>query len=415
MLTAWRGLLGEAETELLLASEGKGAHGALLARTEDGTYEIVSLFVQEEWRGRGAASALLEAAQRAALLGGFGGVEVVYAVTAEEEEAVHRFFLSRGFLFPRVDSSLYSVFTPSLVRSHMAKLPAVSASSLSHIASLDRLPPQTARAFAARFGKEIPAGLEPSAAPGEVLQEYSGAYLGKDGVIAFVVFSRVDASIHLHAAYLRQPRHGAALAFLLRRAYDKLVERDWEFKTFTVTAINDAAEALAETLLAGAEIERRTVFRTQRLLMHPAPTAPDWGGVLVRTDALVSAMAQAGYDTAMCMEPGALPYLLWSPQNGMEISVFYQAGDEDYTSFSLTAQLLLQIEDKAKAAACVRQAAEDPGPAWLLPSDDAGVYALSSTSQEAAEFCAEQSIAGFLEPFFEQAKRITRLPGVRVM
>ena len=414
VLAAWRGLLEETETELFLASEAETAHGALLARTEDENYEIISLFVEEAWRGRGAASALLEAAQRAAQLGGFGAVEVVYAVTAEEEEAVHRFFLSRGFLFPRVDSSLYSVFTPSLVRSHMAKLPAASASALSHIAALDRLPPQTARAFAASFGRKIPAGLAPSAAPGEVLQEYSGAYLDKDGIIAFVVFSRVDASVHLHAAYLRQPQHGMALAFLLRRAYDKLVARDWEFKTFTVTVINDAAKALVETLLAGAEIERRTVFHTQKLLMRPSPTAPGWGGVLARTNALVDAMAQAGYGTAMCMEPGTLPYLLWRPQKGMEVSIFYQAEDEEYASFSLTAQLLLQIEDE-EAASCVRQAAEDPGPAWLLPSDDAGVYALSCTSQEESEFYAEQSIAGFLEPFFEQAKRITQLPGVRVV
>ncbi len=414
VLAAWRGLLEETETELLLASEAETAHGVLLARTEAGNYEIISLFVEEAWRGRGAASALLEAAQRAAQLGGFGAVEVVYAVTAEEEEAVHRFFLSRGFVFPRVDSSLYSVFTPSLVRSHMAKLPAASASALSHIAALDRLPPQTARAFAASFGRKIPAGLAPSAAPGEVLQEYSGAYLDKDGVIAFVVFSRIDTSIHLHAAYLRQPQHGMALAFLLRRAYDKLVARDWEFKTFTVTVINDAAKVLVETLLAGAEIERRTVFHTQKLLMRPSPTAPGWGGVLARTNALVDAMAQAGYGTAMCMEPGTLPYLLWRPQKGMEVSIFYQAEDEEYASFSLTAQLLLQIEDE-EAASCVRQAAEDPGPAWLLPSDDVGVYALSCTSQEESEFYAEQSIAGFLEPFFEQAKRITQLPGVRMV
>lgn len=97
-----------------------------------------------------------------------------------------------------------------------------------------------------------------------------------------------------------------------------------------------------------------------------------------------------------------------------QVSIFYQAEDEDYASFSLTAQLLLQIEDE-EAASCVRQAAEDSGPAWLLPSDDAGVYALSCTSQEESEFYAERSIAGFLEPFFEQAKRITQLPGVRMV
>lgn len=415
VLAAWRGLLEETETELFLASEEDAAHGALLARMEAGSYQLISLFVEPAWRCRGAASALLEAAQHAALLGGFDALEAVYAVTAEEEEAVHRFFLSRGFLFPRVGASLYSVFTPSLVRSRMAKLPAASASALSHIAALDSLPPQTARAFAASFGRKIPAGLAPSAAPGEVLQEYSGAYLGRDGVIAFVVFSKVEASVHLHAAYLRHPQHGMALAFLLRRAYDKLAERDWEFKTFTVTVINDAAEALAETLLAGAEAERRTVFHTHMPLVRPGVTAPGWGGVLARLNALVRAMAQAGYATVMCMEPGALPYLLWSPQKGMEVSISYQAEDEDYASFSLTAQQLLQIADEEKAASCARLAEEDPGPALLLPSDDAGVYALGGTSQEGAEFDAEQSIEGFLEPFFEQAKRIAQLPGVRAV
>lgn len=414
VLADWRELIEEPKTELLLASEEGKVHGGLLTRAEDGRYEIVSLFVEEKYRRQGAGSALLEAAEQSAMAGGWDTVEVVYAAGAEDEEQLHRFFLSRGFFFPSNGSSIYSVPTAFLGQSYLAKLPEVSKSAQSHIIALDNLSPLIARELAASFGQKIPAALALSQAPGNVLREYSAVYLDKDRVISFVFFSKVGTSLHLHSAYLNDPKHGMALAFLLRRAYDKLAADGSQFDTFTVTIINEAAEALAEKLLDGAKATQRTVFRTQKILPHAEPTAPGWGGVLARTNALVSAMAEAGFGTSLCLEPGVLPYLLCSPQDGMEISVFYRAGDDTYTSFSLAAQLLLRIDDQEEARKIEQAVWDDPGPALLLPSSRTGIYALAAASKEGVAFQAEQSIGEFLEPFFAQAKRITDLPEVCV-
>ena len=73
VLPEWREFVGRAETELLLAAEEDGAPcGVLLARTDSDRYEIVSLFTEEESRGRGCASALMEAPDRSAAVRGCG-------------------------------------------------------------------------------------------------------------------------------------------------------------------------------------------------------------------------------------------------------------------------------------------------------------------------------------------------------
>ena len=60
----------------------------------------------------------------------------------------------------------------------------------------------------------------------------------------------------------------------------------------------------------------------------------------------------------------------------------------------------------------MQAAREDPGPALLLASEREDIFALSASSQEGAEFLAEQSVEGFLIPFFTQAQRLAALPGI---
>lgn len=412
VLPQWQEIASEAETELLTVFEQGQARGALLARTGGEQYEIVSLFVNEENRRQGAGSALMEAAERSAAMGGCRTLNALYSAAPEEEEAIHRFFLSRGFLFPHGGTAVYSVPARQLEQAYLAKLPAASQETVSHIVPLSQLPAPAARNFSARFGQDIPAGLAPSDAPGDVLWDYSAAYIENSDVVSFVVFSKIGTALHLHAAYLGAPKHAVALAALLRRAYDMLAADFSRFASFTVTVINAAADSLAQKLLFGSGAKRRTIFYTQKLLPREEPVLPEWGGVLARSNALVSALADAGFGTALCMEPGVLPYLLWSPREDMEISVFYRVENPAYTSFSLTAQLLVRISNPDDAEHAVQAAREDPGPALLLASERKDIFALSASSQEGAEFLAEQSVEGFLIPFFAQAQRLASLPGI---
>lgn len=402
----------EPETELLIASSGGAARGALLVRTDNGRYEIISLFTEEESRGQGCASALLEAAEQSAVMRGCGTLDAVYSAAEGDEETLHRFFLIRGFALPRRGMSVYSVPTRSLERAHLAELPAVSPEASAHIFPLAKLPSLAAKDFSFRLGRSIPAALAPSCAPGSVLWEYSAAYVDGGRILSFVVFSSMGETIHLHSAYLGGVKCGAALAALLRRAYDMLAADFSQFETFTVGLINDSAERLAEKLLSGSDAVRRTVFYAQKPLVRETPMLPEWGGVLARSNALVEAMAGAGFGTSLCLEPGTLPYLLWSPREGMEISVFYRVENEEYTEFSLTAQWEIRVKSPGDAERLAQEMEEDPGPGLLIPSDQADVFALCAVSGEGAEFLSEKSVEGFLVPFSEQAARLSRLPGM---
>ena len=410
VLPQWQELAGQEDTELLAAAGEDGAPcGVLLARTDSDRYEIVSLFTEEESRGRGCASALMEAAERSAVMRGCGTLDAIYSAAEGGEEEIHKFFLFRGFAFPHGGMSVYSVPVRSLEQAYLAQLPAVSSGALEHIFSLEKLPAPAARDFAVRLGREIPAALDPALAPGNILQEYSAAYVEDNRIVSFVVFSALEGTIHLHAAYLCGSKHGAALAALLRRAYDMLAADFSQFETFTVTLINSPSERLAEKLLSGSDAVRRTVFYTQKPLVQEVPALPEWGGVLARSNALVSAMAQAGFGTSLCLEPGVLPYLLWSPREGLEVSVFYRVEDEEYTVFSLTAQWEIQVKSPEDAERLAQMMEEDPGPGLLLPSDRADVFALCAVSEEDARFLPEESVEGFLLPFSAQAERLALL------
>lgn len=275
VLTEWKNIAFEPETELLVAFCSGAAHGALLARTGHSRYEVVSLFVEEGSRRRGAASALLEAAERSGTLRGCGTLRAVYAVPEAEKDMLHRFFLTRGFVLPREGAALYTLPVRSLERSYLAKLPAASQHALAHIVPMENY--------------------------------------------------------------------------------------------------------------------------------------------LARSNALVRAMADAGFGTSLCLEPGASPYLLWSPREGMEISVCYRVKNEEYTEFSLTAQLLVRVERTEDAERIAQIMREDPGPGLLRPSDEEYLFGLCAVRSEGAVFAPEESVEGFLMDFSAQAQRLVRLPGIRTV
>lgn len=228
-------------------------------------------------------------------------------------------------------------------------------------------------------------------------------------IISFVVFSRMERTLYLHAAHLCHPEFGATLSALLRRAYDKLAADRSQFETVTVAAINMPAKRLAEKLLSGANPTRHTVYHAQKPLVRQVAMLPEWGGVLARSKALVRAMAEAGFGTSLCIEPGVLPYLVWTPRPKMEISVFYRVEDEAYTKFSLTAQWPFRVNHPETAEQLTQAMRVDPGPGLLLPAGPGNLFALCASREEGAGFLSEISIEGFLKPFFSQAERLAHL------
>ena len=100
----WQMLLPADETMLFGVSINNLPCGALLARTSEGRFEVVSLIVREESRHQGIATALWRAAEQAALEQSRGTLDVCYQGSASENATFFRFFLRNGFTRPREGS-----------------------------------------------------------------------------------------------------------------------------------------------------------------------------------------------------------------------------------------------------------------------------------------------------------------------
>ena len=80
---------------------------------------------------RGAASALLDAASQRARDCGCEAVTVGYAASPEEEEALHAFFLRRGFSLPQEETTVFTLPVRSLADTRLASLPEPSGADAS--------------------------------------------------------------------------------------------------------------------------------------------------------------------------------------------------------------------------------------------------------------------------------------------
>lgn len=402
----WQALLYESGTELLAADMNGTPCGALLARISDGRYEAVSLFVAEQYRKRGIGMALLDAARQSATEKGYGTLDVCYSVSADKSEQYTRYFIQQGFLLPREHACYYYLPTDRLAKTRLAALPPVSEKALDHIFPVSRIPDADARVSYSFITGRLPAGMHADHAPGTLLDAYSLCYVSNKNVIAFVIFSEYEGRVHLHCAYADGASSGNALIALMRRAYDLLCQEPDRFSGFSTTVVNASSHKLAVTLLDGGAPEERHVYYTQQPLVYATPLLPEWGGVLARSNALYDALAAAGGTTvSLYAEPGMLPYLTWQPEADMELELFYSVENEEYTAFSLVAQMLFDAPLE-QLALHKQDMEEDPGPARLVPDADERSLALVAVQEEGADFVPEQTIEGFLLPFIEQSRRL---------
>ena len=100
-----------------------------------------------------------------------------------------------------------------------------------------------------------------------------------------------------------------------------------------------------------------------------------------------------------------LPYLLWLPENDMQLELFYSVEDELYTKFTLSVQIGFDAPDDQLER--FRQTmTDDPGPAMLIPGANDRSYVLAAIQTEDSLVNTTHTLDGFLLPFIEQAKRL---------
>lgn len=404
--------LFQKQTELLAAAEDEVPQSALLARVSEGRYEILSLYTEEDCRMRGAASALLDAASQRARDCGCEAVTVGYAASPEEEEALHAFFLRRGFSLPQEETTVFTLPVRSLADTRLASLPEPSGAD-AHIFPMRTIPSAAAADYRARLGRGIPQALDPSQAPGTVLPELCLAWVEKERVISFVVFSDLGDMLHLHAVYLDTPSHGGATIALLHRVNFLREQSFSHFSSLSVTIATRPAERLMRKLLEGAELSRRTSFTAFRPVSPGDLPLPDgFGEVYARSNALMEALAASGLTVSQHWIPGSLPFLeLEGLPETVQFSYFLQPSEESASDadpvFLLTASAFFSSKDIApqRLAEAAAAMAADPGPAVLYTEQKA----LCASLSEGAAFHAETSVDSFVNPFLSQLERCRAL------
>lgn len=132
---------------------------------------------------------------------------------------------------------------------------------------------------------------------------------------------------------------------------------------------------------------------------------PGFSGVLARTNALHDALITHGVSISLCMDPSALPYLIWSPREKLVIELSYTAENDTYTSFTFATQYTLNVNGE-KFEQLSQAMYDDPGPALLVRDATERTATLIGVLEDGAIFQEEYTIDEFLVPFVDQVERL---------
>ena len=341
----WYCLQEEQDVDVLAAwaidDEQETICGALLAVLEDERYQVLSLFVEEEHRNKGIAGLLLSEAENLAIRHNMEKIHVIYRVTAENADSVHRLLFSAGYQFPKTKSRIYRITLENLKQSYLAKLPFNPETMSNNIVEFDSLPTDVYREYRMRLGKDIPYFLGIENAIGVIIPEFCLAYHQDRKVTAFVVMTEEENGLYLNSAYIKTKQSAPFLVRMLQKVWYQVKDGS-KYPHLTINAINAESENLLEKLFTGAEFTVETVYETQKTItkMLDFPLPDGFGGVLARTNTITEILADEGYTVEITITPGALPTMrLFVPGVEEPIDMAYESVDgENYSAFILTLQ-----------------------------------------------------------------------------
>lgn len=313
--------------------------GALLAIEEEGKYQVVSLYVEKEHRRLGIGTKLLEKAESIAASRNYTNLYMVYCATEQETEELHRFLFMNGFMFPKMGNVVFKAEMQELAQSYLGRLPEESESKAENYTELCNLPTDVYRDYKKRIGTEIPGYLDFEDATGNLLSEYSLAYIQQRQIMAFVVVTEIEGELYLNSAYMKEKKYASALIRMFQRIWKK-ADKCKLYSNLTVTAVNAESEQLISKLFSGAVYKKKRVYVSNKSIRRDKefPLAVGFGGVVARTNALVNALETEGYEVMVEHEPGGLPVIsIQNLKNGMRLYAGYSTDDgEQYLEFTLS-------------------------------------------------------------------------------
>jgi hypothetical protein len=244
-----------------------------------------------------------------------------------------------GFKFPKMGNVVFKADMQELSQAYLGRLPEESESKVGNYVELCNLPTDVYRDYKKRIGTEIPRYLDFEDATGNLLSEYSLAYIQQRQIMAFVVVTEVEGELYLNSAYMKEKKYASALIRMFQRVWKK-ADKCKLYNNLTVTAVNAESEQLISKLFSGAEYKKKRVYVSNKSIRRDKefPLAVGFGGVVARTNALANALVTEGYEVKVEHEPGGLPVIsIQNLKNGARLYAGYSTDDmEQYSEFTLS-------------------------------------------------------------------------------
>lgn len=211
--------------------------------------QISSLIVEESLRHQGIAHTLITFLKKEMQKRKIKKLECDYLFPTNWEMTT--LFLDLGFSGPSAGNEIYEMPLSKIKTSEFMKMPPLSLQG--EIMKMSAVPHDAIYAYKKQVGKEIPSFLAVESVEGTVIDEATLAYVEKDTILAFVVFSETEEKLYLHSLYTKKKGAGAILS-LLQMAFQELLQKYDEEKLLYMSIINENSRNLLKRL-AGAEME----------------------------------------------------------------------------------------------------------------------------------------------------------------
>lgn len=220
---------------------GATAHGQpcglLVAKTQDQSCDILHIQVAKPVQRAEVGSRLIMALQRNMCQVSDATHIYVSIPVCDGEEDLTPFFSANGFVMRGTASEDFT-FPLMMLTQNKAYHKLDSLTPLADTYPLLSMPASAWVRFTYSFGSTIPQELSPELVPGELLPQFSLAYLYHGEVSAFVLFSKLsEDTIFLAAAYAK-PKHSAWLLNLLKQSFDAILANPGSFTTMKITTTN---------------------------------------------------------------------------------------------------------------------------------------------------------------------------------
>ncbi len=403
---------------VFLAYEDGKPCGALGAVSAGSLLRVVSLFVEEGSRKKGAGSALIRQAEAAAEDAGFQSIGFAYSVPAEQADGLAEFFQRNGYPYPEAGEPLYTVALQELKDTVLAEL-LQKVTVTKNVCRLRSLSQKASDDLQRRIGTEIPAFLQPERSAGKALPDLCLAYVKKGRVTSFLTMSDTAGELHLDGIYLMDIFCTRHLLTLLKQALETVREKYPQYQTLTMTGATERGSDLIEGLLEGAEAEKKERYLTAKSLDKAAMPVlhQDFGAAMARFQSLAERLAERDLTPALWVTEGALPYLEL-PFGGSEegLGLYYDIeGKERYENFTLIGEVVFSGAEEAVSRALKEIDAEE-APYYGILSEK-GELLLRGVWEEGNEekgFDGDTLAEAFVLPFLAYAEQLMQKNGLTI-